>query len=227
MRSQCFIGGRSHRGPHIIGISDLPVGHNADRGVSQIWSGTGLPQDDRTGGGGSPLSRRSTLTAIFQRRAILSLSGAEVGGCCGTYPFAKATVHQHSGENQRFCHGGARTIQPKEGERQCPGGVSCANALVQQVTGQHTVQCGDVQSSFFQSFGERRLLKFGFGLFPGFLSHSCIGKNQVKRICQRSGSFFFADCVRIADHSGTGRKVIGLRADLFLHCTCLQSNFCP
>ena len=102
---QRFAGGGSHGSTHIVDIGDAEVLNDAN--VCRNDPGTFPPrlQYRRTGGGHGPLGRGRTHASVFQRKAVLPLCGAEMGGGHTQGASPEAPVQKTGGKNETFRHG--------------------------------------------------------------------------------------------------------------------------
>ncbi|MPM74321.1 hypothetical protein SDC9_121308 [bioreactor metagenome] len=189
---QRVVSGRGHGGAHVGRVADALVHNFTHGGMGDVRPLTLPGYDNRPSCGGCPLRGGCALGAIFQRRAVLPLGRAEMGGGEGRRPFAKAAVQHHGGQRQGLGHGAARAVKPEKGHVLRPGRISRANALIQKIPGKQIVQHRGGLLCLVQGGDERLLLHSGFRFFPAGLTEGVVAGDIIKKGRQRAFALFFA-----------------------------------
>ena len=144
-------------------------------------------------------------------------AGAEVGAGLGSGQTGEAAVDQQGGQGQGFPHGGAGTVQPEKGDAEVPQAEGGADALVQQVPGQHAVQLSRLQSRLVQRPLQNPFLHGRLRLFPGLFSEKGVVAQFVKIFGQRALALHPPADIGEGQHRG--RRLQGRRPppDPFAH----------
>ena len=206
--------GGGHGCPHVVGIGHPQVDDPTHGDVGDLRPSAGAGQDHRPGGGGRPLGGGGALAAVFQGGAVLPLGGAEVGGDHHPRPSAKAAVQGHGRQTQALPQGGAGPVQPEIGQPVGPGGIGCADALVQQVPGKQPVGLGRTGARPVQSQGEGLLLHQPLCPLPGGLAQGVVLGYHIEIRPKGARPLLLAHHIGPASqHRGTGQGG-GLSAQL-------------
>ena len=215
VRPERLIGGGRHRSAHVVRVRNARVHNRPGRRHGHARSVSGSREDERTRTGHCPLSGRRTHAAVFQRKAVLALSGAKVRACERGGGLGAAAVDEHRGQTDRLSHRRARAVQPEIRRTDAAHGVGRAHALIEQVAGEHVVERLRLQRRF-AAYARKALPQHGaLGLLPALFAEICVLTDAVKAVAQRTFALFSAhDAGGGADH-GRGRKLHGLPSDTF------------
>ena len=115
-----------------------------------------------------------------------------MGRSLGHYLIRKTASNHHGGCQQAFCHGGAGTVKSQMGDVRIPEAEGRADALIQQVAGQHQIKIGFFQFCLFCQNVQSQLLHMFFRLFPGFLTEIGILGGVVEGMGQGAFRFLFS-----------------------------------
>ena len=189
---------RGHGGAHIVGILDAQVCDGAYGAGGDFRSLPLGAEQSRPGSGDGPLGCGGPLAAVAQREPVLPLTGGKMGGGHGRHPVKGSGADEQGPKKQTLRHGGAGSVEPQVGSACIAHGESGANALVEQVPGEHQVQLRPFQLPLFQQQPQSRFLHGFLCQLPAALTEIGVLAGFVEGVAQGTFRFLFSR------HAGPG-----------------------